>query len=114
AGLVCEHVVSRSVRDSAAILDLVSGPMPGDPYFAPPPSRPFLDEVGADPGRLRIGILLEAPGGTTDVHPDCRAAVEDAADLLGSLGHIVEPEAPAGLDDPEFIAQFLTLWASGV
>src|SRR4051812_23160251 len=53
AGLAVEHVVSRSVRDSAAILDVVAGAMPGDPYFAPPPPRPFLQEVGANPGKLR-------------------------------------------------------------
>src|SRR6266480_4339939 len=61
SGLVCEHVVSRSVRDTAAILDAVHGAMPGDPYAAPPPARPYLDEIGADPGRLRIGIMTAAP-----------------------------------------------------
>ena len=55
AGLAVEHVVSRSVRDSAAILDVVSGAMPGDPYFAPPPSRPFLQEVGANPESCALG-----------------------------------------------------------
>jgi amidase len=114
SGLVAEHVLTRSVRDSAAVLDCVSGPMPGDPYFAPPPLRPFLDEVGADPGRLRIGVLLDAPGGTADTHADCVDAVKHAAELLSSLGHTVEQEAPAGLDDPEYIAQFLTLWSCGI
>jgi amidase len=114
AGLVAEHVVAKSVRDSAAVLDSVAGPMPGDPYFAPPPSRPFLQEVGAEPGRLRVGMLLKAPGGTTDVHQDCLAATRDAAELLESLGHVVEESAPEGLDDPEYIAQFLTLWACGI
>jgi amidase len=114
AGLVCEHVLTTSVRDSAAVLDCVAGPMPGDPYFAPPPARPFGREVGADPGKLRIGMLLEPPGGTTDTHPDCVAAARDAAELLESLGHTVQESAPAGLDDPEYIAQFLTLWASGI
>jgi len=113
-GLVCEHVLAKSVRDSAAVLDCVSGPMPGDPYYAPPPARPFLQEVGADPGRLRFGVLLTAPGGTADVHPDCVAATRDAIGLLESLGHTVEDSAPANLDDPEYIAQFITLWASGV
>jgi len=114
AGLVAEHVVAKSVRDSAAVLDCVAGPMPGDPYFAPAPSRPFLQEVDAEPGRLRVGMLLEAPGGTTDVHQDCLAATRDAAELLESLGHVVEESAPEGLDDPEYIAQFLTLWACGI
>jgi amidase len=113
SGLVVEHVVTRSVRDSAAVLDAVAGPMPGDPYAAPPPARPHLEEVGANPGRLRIGFFTEAPGGTTDTHPDCVAAVQDAARLLESLGHAVEPSAPAGIEDPEYIGQFLTLWGSG-
>jgi amidase len=112
-GVVVEHVVTRSVRDTAAILDTHHGYMPGDPYTAPPPARPFADEVGAEPGRLRIGMLTTAPGGTADTHPDCVAATEDAARLLESLGHAVETSAPEGLDDPEYIAQFITLWASG-
>jgi len=112
-GIVVEHVVTRSVRDSAAVLDAVHGPMPGDPYTAPPPVRPFADDVGADPGRLRVGILTVAPGGTADTHPDCIAATEDAGRLLESLGHTVEDSAPPNLDDPEYVAQFITLWASG-
>src|SRR5439155_1476821 len=61
AGAVAEHVVTRSVRDTAALLDAVAGPMPGDPYFAPPPARPFAAEVGRDPGRLRNGVLAPVP-----------------------------------------------------
>src|SRR3954463_10555240 len=60
-GLIHEHVVTRSMRDTAAILDAVHGPMPGDPYAAPTPARPFLDEVGAGPGRLRVGLLTSSP-----------------------------------------------------
>ena len=55
AGCTTEHVITRSVRDAAAVLDCVAGPGPGDPYFAPPPETPYLAEVGRDPGRLRIG-----------------------------------------------------------
>src|SRR5690242_2036518 len=73
-GLVAEGVVSRSVRDTAAVLDAVAGAMPGDPYTAPPPARPFLKEVGADPGKLRIGVLTRAPGEQCAVHPECVAA----------------------------------------
>jgi amidase len=113
AGLDVQHVLTRSVRDSAAILDAVAGPMPGDPYAAPMPVRPFAEEVGADPDRLRIGFFTDAPGGTTDTHPDCLMAVDHVARLLESLGHIVEPSAPGGMSDPEYISQFLTLWASG-
>src|SRR5213080_878779 len=70
AGAVAEHVVTRSVRDTAAVLQAVAGPMPGDPYAASTPRRPFTDEVGADPGRLRIGVLTEAPGAMVETHPD--------------------------------------------
>ena len=67
AGCSVEHVVSRSVRDSAAALDATAGPAVGDPYFAPPPSRPFLEEVGAPPGRLRIALTTEAFDGARSI-----------------------------------------------
>jgi amidase len=88
-GFSCEHVITRSVRDSAGILDATSGPAVGEFCAAPRPDRPFLQEVGRPPGRLRIGVTIE-PVLTASVHPDCRAAVEDAASLLESLGHVVE------------------------
>ncbi len=114
-GLAVEHVVSRSVRDTAAILDVVAGPMPGDPYFAPLPVRPFREEVGADPGRLRIGVMTRAPGGTTPVHPDCVAATTETARLLESLGHSVEESYPRALDAAkERGRHMLTLVASWV
>ena len=59
SGLACGHALTRSVRDSAALLDVTSGPAPGDPYWAPPPTRPFLQEVGAKPGKLRIALMVE-------------------------------------------------------
>ena len=101
AGFSVEHVVSRSVRDSAAALDATAGPAPGDPYFAPPPARPFLDELETPPGRLRIALCTSAFNGAP-VHPDCVAAAEQAARLCERLGHTVEEAAPAydveGLD----------------
>jgi amidase len=112
-GLVAEHVVTRSVRDTAAVLDAVAGPMPGDPYAAPTPLRPFAEEVGADPGSLRIGLLTASPGGTSETHPDCVVAAEAAGRLLESLGHSVEPTDIDALDDPEFTGQFITNWATG-
>jgi amidase len=113
-GLVCELAVSRSVRDTAALLDAVAGPEAGDPYAAPTPTRPFLDEVGAPTGQLRIGVQTEAFGGTVATHPDCVAAAERAAALLASLGHIVEPTHVAALDAPEFVEAFLLVWAAGI
>jgi amidase len=81
-----EHALTRTVRDSAALLDATSGPMAGDPYPAPPVDRPFLDEVGADPGRLRIAFTSTTADGIPG-HPDCVAALDDAVGLCGSLGH---------------------------
>jgi amidase len=102
AGCSVEHVVSRSVRDSAAALDATAGPAVGDPYFAPPPSRPYLEEVGTAPAPLRIALATEAFGGSP-VDPDCVAAAEAAASLSEELGHDVERAAPgydvAGLDE---------------
>ena len=93
AGFSVEHVVTRSVRDSAAALDATAGPAPGDPYYAPPPARPFLDEVGTPPGRLRIALATTTFNGTA-VHPDCVAAAEQAARLCADLGHAVEEATP--------------------
>jgi len=86
--LTHEHVVTRSVRDCAGVLDAVSGPAVGDPYTAPTPARPWVEELGADPGSLRIGFVARAS--TTEVDPVCSAAVERTAVLLGELGHRVE------------------------
>ena len=93
AGMTIGHAVTRSVRDSAAILDAISGPEPGDPYAAPAPARPFLDEVGADPGQLRIAFSGRTPS-DHPVHPDCIAAMEGAAKLCADLGHHVEEAEP--------------------
>jgi amidase len=113
AGLVNEHVVSRSVRDTAAILDAVHGAEPGEPYVAPAPARPYLDEVGAEVGRLRIGIRTEPPGKQYATHADNVAAAEDAAKLLESLGHTVEPADLPGFDDPGLVEHFLVRWFAG-
>jgi amidase len=95
AGGLVEHALTRSVRDSAALLDATSGPDLGDPYPAPPPARPFVEEVGANPGRLRIAYTARTPEGDLG-HPDCVAAVEHTAQLCAALGHEVrEAEWPA-------------------
>lgn len=112
-GLVAEGVVTRSVRDTAGILDAIAGVMPGDPYTAPPPMRPFRTQVGADPGRLRVGVLTRPPGEMSRTHPDCVAAAEGAARLLASLGHVVEASHPAALDDLEVGQHFSVMYATG-
>ena len=96
SGMSCMHAITRSVRDSAALLDATQGPDVGAPYIAPPPKRPYLEEVGAAPGRLRIA-LQKQPWNAAEIHPDCIAGVEDAAKLLQDLGHDVE-EAPLEID----------------
>src|SRR5216684_1108244 len=88
------HAVTRTVRDSAALLDATSGPDVGDPYWAPPPARPFLDEVGRDPGRLRIAITTTPWNGQT-VDPECVEAAVAAGRLSERLGHHVEEATPA-------------------
>jgi len=111
AGLVVEHALTRSVRDSAALLDATSGPDVGDPYQAPPPARPFLQEVGAEPGRLRIAVTTEAVTGV-DVHDDCVRAVHDVAKLCADLGHeVIEvtPDLPGDL----ITERFINLWSAG-
>jgi amidase len=91
-GLVIGHAITRSVRDSAALLDATAGPDLGDPYWAPPQARPFVEEVGADPGKLRIAFTSDATG--VAVHSDSVAAVVDAAALCTDLGHHVVEASP--------------------
>jgi amidase len=112
--LAHEHAVTLSVRDSAALLDVTSGPDLGDPYWAPPNERPFLEEVGRDPGRLKIGLLAGIPDGWSPdgpLHPDCEGAARDAARLCESLGHVVEEVAPQELSYPSLYKTFGALWS---
>jgi amidase len=116
-GLVNEHVVARSVRDSAAILDLLAGVQPGDPYAAPPQLTPYLAELDAPPGKLRIAYAtrhLSLDGTLVESHPDCVAAVAHVAKLLVSLGHQVEHAEIEALHEPEWVPSFVALWAVGV
>ena len=114
SGFVARHVLTRTVRDCAAVLDATAGPLVGDPYTAPPATGPYAAEVGTDPGRLRIGIRTDAPSGLAPVDPRVVAAVEDAARLLESLGHVVETASPAGLDATGLLEAFTTVIAGGV
>lgn len=98
-GFSCGHVVSISVRDSAAMLDAISGPEPTSPYFAPPPVRAFLEEVGRDVGRLRISFTDKSPYGDA-IDPEVAAAVREIAEMLAGIGHDVEERAPVLPADP--------------
>ena len=93
-GLSAGHVVSRSVRNSALMLDCTAGPEPGDPYAAPSPERPFLEAIARPPRKLRIALMLKDHRGAK-LHPECLKAVQGAAKLCASLGHVVE-EADRG------------------
>jgi amidase len=116
-GLICEHAVTVTVRDSAALLDATCGTDAGDPYCAPARKRPYLHEVGKDVKGLKIGYLTSIPEGwhlEPDIHPDCRAAALDAAKLCESLGHHVY-EIPADtLAWPGLYKKFGLLWACGI
>ena len=106
-GSVCEHVLTRSVRDSAAMLDATAGPSVGAPYHAEPPSRPFLEEVGADPGKLRIAFT-STPFLGRSVADDCVKGLEATVDLCRGLGHEVV-EATPQIDGKAFARAFLMM-----
>ncbi len=107
-GAVQEHVLSRSVRDSAAALDATNGPDVGAPYVICPPVRPYLEEVETSPGKLKIGFTTASPIGTP-VHPECIKAVVNAAKLLKELGHHVE-ESETGVDGEALARSYITMY----
>ena len=106
SGFSCEFVVSRSVRDSAALLDVTSGPMPGDPYAAAPPAGSYVEAIGRSPGELRIGLMRDAPR-DLEASGDAVAAVDTTAKLLEGLGHRVEEAHPSALEDPACVANYV-------
>ena len=107
-GAAVQGVLSRSVRDSAAMLDILQGPEPHAPYHMPAPASSHLANIARAPRPLRIGFSSQSPLGTP-VHPDAHAAVQDAAELLQSLGHHVEPAQP-GVDGVQLAEDFLDTW----
>jgi amidase len=111
-GATAEHILSRSVRDSAAMLDATLGDDAGAPYVLGHPGLSYLECVSRAPGRLRIAFSTASPLGT-EVHADCVEAVRDAAALLASLGHEVEEAAPE-IDGDALARSYLTLYAGEV
>ncbi|WP_019140124.1 amidase [Noviherbaspirillum massiliense] len=107
-GSAVQGVVSRSVRDSAAMLDVLQGPEPHAPYYMPAPDRSYLDAIRQPPRRLKIGFSTISPI-ATPVHADAVAAVQDAAKLLDTLGHHVEEASPA-IDGVQLAQDFLIPW----
>ena len=107
-GFSAQGVVSRTVADTAALLDTISGPATGDQYIGPPLERPLLDEVAVDPGPLRVALIVEPPV-AADVAPECVAAARDAAALLEELGHQVE-EPSAEWTAEALFDDFRTVW----
>jgi amidase len=110
-GYAVEHAITRSVRDSAALLDVTLGAQPGDAYQLPGPARPLLDEVVTPPGKLRVGFS-KRPFMSASIHPDCVAAVERTAKRLADLGHRVE-ETDIEVDARAFGRDFFLLACLG-
>jgi amidase len=107
-GAALEHVITRSVRDSAAMLDAIQGADPGAPYVIKPPARPYLKELGQKTGKLKIALCTHSPIGTA-VHPECVKAAKDAAALLVKMGHVVEEAAP-DVDGKALAVSYITLY----
>ncbi len=118
SGVTVELCVSRSVRDTARLLEAVHGPAPGDPYVAPPPLRPYTDELVDESGGLRVGIMKRPAVEGLEVAAPCLQAVDAAARLIESLGHEIDEGnpldmLPAGEGGPDIEDSFLTRWAAG-
>jgi amidase len=108
AGLDIDGCLSRTVADTAEVLDIISGNEPGDTYLAPPPSAPFDEAPRRDPGRLRIAFTVDSPNGAP-VDAEIVQAVRDTAQLLESLGHRVEEAAPE-VDSEGYVENFIRVW----
>lgn len=113
SNLGVELCVSRSVRDTAALLDAVHGPGVGDTVMAPAPSRPYVQELGAPVAPLRIGLLDHHPFGPA-VHEECAIAARNTAALLEKMGHHVEHAFPPAMANPDFARRFGALWSTNM
>jgi amidase len=114
AGFSCELVVTRSVRDTAALLDVIAGTAPGDPYFTAPPPTSYRTAAATAPRTLRIGALFQVPGQNGALHPECLAAARTGAIVLQAIGHKVEEAYPEPLNDPERVRAFVMVVACNI
>lgn len=112
AGMSCHLAVTRTVRDTAMMLDVLGGPAIGDPHRAPEPERPFMDELGREPRRLKIAVMTKAPDGGR-VDPEIAAAVEATARLLETMGHHIE-EASLPVSGEALILSTHEIWSAGM
>nr|WP_249420038.1 amidase family protein [Rhabdothermincola salaria] len=113
-GAVINGVVTRSVRDTALFLDVMSGPAPGDPFVTPPPARPYVQQVGADPGIVRIGLLDRPAQSDVVADPVVGETLRAVGGLLENLGHRVEASHPEAMGDPDFSRHFITIMAANL
>ncbi len=109
--LAVDHVITRTVRDSAALLDATNGKGPATTFSAPPPKNSYLSEVDKEPGKLRVAVYRGTMLGD-NVHPECQAALDHSAKLLADLGHHVEDAEPKGINYREVAKNFLMLWSA--
>ena len=114
AGVAAEHVVTRSVRDSALLLDVTAAPDAADPFRPLTPPLGFAAALGTNPRALRIGLLTRAPGAQVEVHPACVEAAERTARCLEGLGHQVELAWPEALDRPDRGRAFMRMLSAWV
>lgn len=108
SGLSCEFALTRSVRDAATFLDVVAGPMPGDPYTAPLPAQPFATALTAPRRQLRVGVLRHGLRGMV-LDPECVTAIDRTAKALADLGHAVEDSYPEILEDGTHVVHYITI-----
>src|SRR5262245_54209282 len=106
SGVAHEGLLARSLRDIVAVLDIVAGHRPGDGYYAPRPSQPFVKEVGADPGTLKVGVLTHDPAREFNVDPEIAETASAAAEALARLGHKVSADHPKAMADRSFLQHF--------
>tara|TARA_B100000686_G_C16746951_1_gene950042 strand:- start:462 stop:1907 length:1446 start_codon:yes stop_codon:yes gene_type:complete len=112
-GLSIQHVVSHSIRDSAAILDATALPTLGDGVVAPTYGQPYTQKITQPTEKMRIGLWNESPREELDLHPECQRVTQETADLLEKLGHQVEVAHPEALDDPGIGSRFSAIWLAG-